>query len=40
MIFQIYFPDVEKAEWVNNILQQLWPYIGEYVKTVIIEEVH
>uniref|UniRef100_A0A915MR48 C2 domain-containing protein n=1 Tax=Meloidogyne javanica TaxID=6303 RepID=A0A915MR48_MELJA len=26
----VQFPDIERIEWVNRILQQLWPYIGEY----------
>ncbi|KAF7637201.1 hypothetical protein Mgra_00003376, partial [Meloidogyne graminicola] len=26
----VQFPDVERIEWVNRILLQLWPYIGEY----------
>uniref|UniRef100_H2ZR68 Extended synaptotagmin-2 n=1 Tax=Ciona savignyi TaxID=51511 RepID=H2ZR68_CIOSA len=35
----VYFPDVEKAEWLNKIMQQMWPYITNYVKTVIYEKV-
>ncbi|KAL7071319.1 hypothetical protein ACQ4LE_009484 [Meloidogyne hapla] len=26
----VQFPDIERIEWVNRILQQLWPFIGEY----------
>ncbi|XP_078488776.1 extended synaptotagmin-2 isoform X8 [Ciona intestinalis] len=35
----IYFPDVEKAEWLNKIIQQVWPYLTNYVKKVISNEV-
>ena len=27
----VFFPDKERAEWVNNIMKQLWPYVNEYV---------
>ncbi|ESO10642.1 extended synaptotagmin-like protein 2b [Helobdella robusta] len=31
----VYFPDVERAEWLNKMIQQMWPYIGEHVcKTI------
>ena len=26
----VFFPDKERAEWVNNIMKQLWPYVNEY----------
>ena len=29
------FPDVERVEWVNRILDQLWPHIGEFVETLL-----
>jgi len=28
----VYFPDKERAEWVNSILKQLWPYVNDYVR--------
>ncbi|RWS11102.1 extended synaptotagmin-1-like protein [Dinothrombium tinctorium] len=28
----VYFPDIERAEWINRVLKQLWPYIDEYAK--------
>nr|XP_027232037.1 extended synaptotagmin-2-like [Penaeus vannamei] len=28
----ITFPDTERAEWVNEVIKQLWPRIGEYAK--------
>ncbi|KAE9556463.1 hypothetical protein FO519_000348 [Halicephalobus sp. NKZ332] len=33
----VQFPDTERIEWVNKVLQQLWPYIGEYSKTFLRE---
>ncbi|XP_047484093.1 LOW QUALITY PROTEIN: extended synaptotagmin-1-like [Penaeus chinensis] len=26
------FPDMERVEWLNKIIRQLWPYAGQYVK--------
>ncbi|XP_078581431.1 extended synaptotagmin-2-like isoform X12 [Branchiostoma floridae x Branchiostoma japonicum] len=31
----VYFPDVERAEWLNKILAQLWPYVGRYVEDIL-----
>ncbi|XP_054162400.1 extended synaptotagmin-2-like [Oppia nitens] len=31
----VYFPDSERAEWINKIVKQMWPFIDEYVKTLI-----
>lgn len=33
------FPDVERAEWMNKILDQMWPYIGEFVEKILRESV-
>lgn len=35
----MYFPDVEKADWINTVIQQLWPFVGKYVKTIIFDQV-
>ncbi|KAL3315239.1 Extended synaptotagmin-1, partial [Cichlidogyrus casuarinus] len=35
----VYFPDVERAEWVNRILKRMWPYICNYVTNILIESV-
>jgi len=35
----IYFPDVEKVEWFNRILHQLWPSINIYFKDIISDVV-
>ena len=34
-LFQVYFPDVEKAEWLNKMVKQMWPFVGEYMKKVL-----
>uniref|UniRef100_A0A183BMV6 C2 domain-containing protein n=1 Tax=Globodera pallida TaxID=36090 RepID=A0A183BMV6_GLOPA len=31
------FPDIERIEWVNKIIQQIWPHIGEYTKVFLKE---
>ncbi|XP_076824018.1 extended synaptotagmin-2-like isoform X4 [Clavelina lepadiformis] len=35
----LYYPDVEKAEWLNKIIDQLWPYIGSYIKNLVTEQI-
>ncbi|KAK3591394.1 hypothetical protein CHS0354_005316 [Potamilus streckersoni] len=29
------FPDVERAEWLNKMIDQVWPYIGDYVQDLL-----
>uniref|UniRef100_A0A1B6EBI7 Extended synaptotagmin-2 n=1 Tax=Clastoptera arizonana TaxID=38151 RepID=A0A1B6EBI7_9HEMI len=31
----VYFPDVDRAEWLNKILQQVWPNVNHYAKDLI-----
>uniref|UniRef100_A0A672L7P8 Extended synaptotagmin 1 n=1 Tax=Sinocyclocheilus grahami TaxID=75366 RepID=A0A672L7P8_SINGR len=33
------FPDVEKVEWMNKILQQAWPFIGQYLEKLLVETI-
>ncbi|XP_067127091.1 extended synaptotagmin-2 [Centruroides vittatus] len=35
----VFFPDIERAEWVNKIMRQLWPFVGHYVKNLLKESV-
>ncbi|KAL5010091.1 hypothetical protein ScPMuIL_012396 [Solemya velum] len=35
----VFFPDVERAEWVNKFISQLWPYVGDYVKDLLVKTV-
>ncbi|XP_004589864.2 extended synaptotagmin-1 [Ochotona princeps] len=29
------FPDVEKAEWLNKIVAQVWPFLGQYMEKLL-----
>uniref|UniRef100_A0A8D3DLV6 Extended synaptotagmin-like protein 1a n=1 Tax=Scophthalmus maximus TaxID=52904 RepID=A0A8D3DLV6_SCOMX len=31
--------DVEKVEWVNKILQQAWPFVGQYLEKLLVETI-
>ncbi|XP_049335326.1 extended synaptotagmin-1 isoform X1 [Astyanax mexicanus] len=33
------FPDVEKVEWLNKVLQQAWPFIGQYLEKLLTETI-
>ncbi|XP_026092477.1 extended synaptotagmin-1-like [Carassius auratus] len=33
------FPDVEKVEWMNQILQHAWPFIGQCLEKLMVETV-
>ncbi|XP_041801678.1 extended synaptotagmin-1 [Chelmon rostratus] len=33
------FPDVEKVEWLNKILQQTWPFVGQYLEKLLVETI-
>lgn len=35
----VFFPDKERAEWINSVIQQLWPNVGRYTRKVITESV-
>lgn len=35
----VFFPDTERAEWVNKILGQFWPFVGHYVKDLILDTI-
>lgn len=35
----ISFPDVEKVEWLNKILKQAWPFIGQYLEKLLVENI-
>ena len=35
----VFFPDKERAEWINSIMKQLWPYVNEYVRTTLFTTV-
>ncbi|KAJ8358689.1 hypothetical protein SKAU_G00152140 [Synaphobranchus kaupii] len=33
------FPDVEKVEWLNKVLQQAWPFVGQYFEKLLVESI-
>ena len=33
------FPDVERAEWVNKILHQMWPFVGKVLDRFLRENI-
>ncbi|XP_053907435.1 extended synaptotagmin-1 isoform X2 [Cuculus canorus] len=33
------FPDVERAEWLNKVLAQAWPFFGRYMEKLLVENV-
>ncbi|XP_074653723.1 extended synaptotagmin-2-like isoform X6 [Tubulanus polymorphus] len=35
----VYFPDIERAEWVNKMISKMWPYIGEMTTEILIKTV-
>lgn len=35
----VYFPEKERAEWINGIIDQMWPYVGEMVYKILKESV-
>ncbi|KAF4109069.1 extended synaptotagmin-3 [Onychostoma macrolepis] len=35
----IHFADVEKAAWINKILQQAWPFFGMYMEKLLVDNI-
>ncbi|XP_054621726.1 extended synaptotagmin-2 isoform X2 [Dunckerocampus dactyliophorus] len=35
----VHFPDVERVEWLNKTLKQMWPYISKYLEKLFRETV-
>ncbi|KAM6364859.1 LOW QUALITY PROTEIN: extended synaptotagmin-1 [Pluvialis apricaria] len=33
------FHDVERAEWLNKVLAQAWPFFGQYMEKLLVENV-
>ncbi|KAM6112302.1 LOW QUALITY PROTEIN: extended synaptotagmin-1 [Phoenicopterus ruber ruber] len=33
------FPDVERAEWLNKVLAQAWPFFGQYMEKLLVEKI-
>ncbi|KAG7502410.1 extended synaptotagmin-3-like [Solea senegalensis] len=35
----VHFPDVEKVDWVNKVLDQAWPFFGMYMEKLLKENI-
>lgn len=35
----VYFPDVERAEWLNMIIKQCWPNVNHYAREIIRDKI-
>nr|XP_020457949.1 extended synaptotagmin-2 isoform X2 [Monopterus albus] len=35
----VHFPDVERVEWLNKAVKQMWPYICQFVEKVLHETI-
>ncbi|XP_070770340.1 extended synaptotagmin-3 [Enoplosus armatus] len=35
----VHFPDVEKVDWVNKVLEQAWPFFGMYMEKFLKENI-
>lgn len=35
----VHFPDVERVEWLNKTVQQMWPYICQFVEKIFKETI-
>ncbi|CAF2252498.1 unnamed protein product [Rotaria magnacalcarata] len=35
----VFFPDVERSEWLNRIIKQVWPYANQYLDKFIFRDL-
>lgn len=35
----VYFPDRERAEWINKVIKQMWPNLRVYISKQVIEQI-
>ncbi|XP_013148389.1 PREDICTED: extended synaptotagmin-2 [Papilio polytes] len=35
----VFFPDIERAEWLNRILLQVWPNVNHYARSILKESI-
>ncbi|XP_066139999.1 extended synaptotagmin-2 isoform X1 [Euwallacea fornicatus] len=35
----VFFPDIERAEWLNRIMKQLWPSVNLFVKQIVRDSI-
>ncbi|XP_067685826.1 extended synaptotagmin-2-like isoform X3 [Haliotis asinina] len=39
MKVNVIFPETDQAEWLNKIIQQLWPFVGDFMADIFKKEV-
>lgn len=37
--WQVYFPDIERCEWLNRVLKQVWPNANHYAKALLKDSI-
>uniref|UniRef100_UPI00398F4EE9 extended synaptotagmin-1 n=1 Tax=Pristiophorus japonicus TaxID=55135 RepID=UPI00398F4EE9 len=35
----IHFQDLERADWLNKVLQQAWPFVGQYLEKLLVNSI-
>ncbi|KAJ8961095.1 hypothetical protein NQ318_008771 [Aromia moschata] len=35
----VFFPDIERAEWLNRIIKQVWPNVNHYVRAIVRDSI-
>ncbi|KAF7660858.1 hypothetical protein LDENG_00274140, partial [Lucifuga dentata] len=35
----VHFPDVEKVDWINKVLEQAWPFFGMYMEKLLRDNI-
>ncbi|CAH0557885.1 unnamed protein product [Brassicogethes aeneus] len=35
----VFFPDIERAEWLNRIIKQVWPNVNHYVREIVRDSI-
>ncbi|XP_060517308.1 extended synaptotagmin-2 isoform X1 [Cylas formicarius] len=35
----VFFPDIERAEWLNRIIKQVWPNVNKYAKQIVRDSI-
>uniref|UniRef100_A0A672PU54 Extended synaptotagmin 2 n=1 Tax=Sinocyclocheilus grahami TaxID=75366 RepID=A0A672PU54_SINGR len=38
-LHQVHYPDVEKVEWLNKTVKQMWPYVCQFVEKLFKETI-
>lgn len=39
LLLQVFFPDVERCEWLNRILKQVWPNANHFARNMLKESI-